>query len=772
MANYKEYQPFGNGHIKYADIQHYTRYLPTAFDESMTMLEKTNKIIEFLNWVIRNSNDLSDHTIENLKEMRDDINVIITKTLPENLEKVLIQWDKTGFLQDMINKNTHERIDGVEDSIAQVNNSKVDRNGTNQVTWANLTQEAKENIAGNKIAVVGENSVSYPNIVNNGVNVGNINIADGFLPKNIIYFLGGAQTQDSPGVNARARTNIMRLDPGTVVKLKNTSSPFQLAVFRFTDDDVYEGSYGGYSKNSVTITDNSKIAIGAKKDDDSLFTQNELKLLSSEIVVFKEKYLKLDDFYTLNPVFSKFGEYRIKSNTVRLPINTKIVSTLPVEFYLIEMINGEETLNDTGWGNPKTVERESDYRIYVRWTDEGTITDDDIDIIIKSLSVKSQDDYLQMRDLSVLNDNVLSTVYVSHNGNDDNNGLSHGTSFKTLQKALDSGAETIYMETGEYVKQSASKRDITNLKILPYKNNYTNQKNEYIIFNGADKITDLEEYETIYRKEYRNNDQFKKVFIDKTLPLETGGNRPTYNAALWEGHDNVNDIRLQPVLTLEECKNTENSFYYDGVHVYINPTNKDNVFHAVNQSRGIDLSGENINLKNIVTSFYTGDPFNLDNISNLELTQCGATHSSTTDGFSLDYTDGKLYKCFAHKNRNDGFNMHFKGDTILYDCNGSYNYDDGVSHHEICTGTIFGGQWNNNIKGGIIPVNDAKVNVYNAVIKNNNYGFYTTQADVISKGNHYIGNNVGIQHGGDGVDSYGDVFINNDKDTVGVVNKN
>ncbi|UVY45952.1 MAG: GDSL-like Lipase/Acylhydrolase family protein [Bacteriophage sp.] len=48
-------------------------------------------------------------------------------------------------------------------------NDKVDKNGTGQIKWANLAQDAREQISGGKVAVVGNNSVGEANIVDGAV---------------------------------------------------------------------------------------------------------------------------------------------------------------------------------------------------------------------------------------------------------------------------------------------------------------------------------------------------------------------------------------------------------------------------------------------------------------------------------------------------------------------------------------------------------------------------------------------------------------------------
>ncbi len=48
-------------------------------------------------------------------------------------------------------------------------NGKVDKNGTGQIKWANLAQDAREQISGGKVAVVGNNAVATSNIVDGAV---------------------------------------------------------------------------------------------------------------------------------------------------------------------------------------------------------------------------------------------------------------------------------------------------------------------------------------------------------------------------------------------------------------------------------------------------------------------------------------------------------------------------------------------------------------------------------------------------------------------------
>ena len=108
-----------------------------------------------------------------------------------------------------------------------------------------------------------------------------------------------------------------------------------------------------------------------------------------------------------------------------------------------------------------------------------------------------------------------------------------------------------------------------------------------------------------------------------------------------------------------------------------------------------------------------------------------------------------LYNCEAYRNRNDGLNFHDFGETTVYNCIGAYNYDDGISHHDGCTGSIHGGQYHHNGKGGIAsPTYGAVIDVYNAIMHNNQYGIYayggTADRQIIVNGCYVHHNTYGI----------------------------
>lgn len=113
-------------------IQRYERYLPTAFDESMTLLEKVNKVIEGLNTIVRHINDQSEtleewqtdllsdldttlddyvtelNTLKNTYEtFREDI---LNDILPDSTLNILTGWFNDGTLEQIINENIFNDI--------------------------------------------------------------------------------------------------------------------------------------------------------------------------------------------------------------------------------------------------------------------------------------------------------------------------------------------------------------------------------------------------------------------------------------------------------------------------------------------------------------------------------------------------------------------------------------------------------------------------------------------------------------------------------------
>lgn len=84
-----------------------------------------------------------------------------------NMEVAKARGGFDTLSQNLLSINAN--ADAANQKASQLINDKVDKNGTAQVTWSMLAQDAREHISGNKVAVVGNNAVSSANIVNGSV---------------------------------------------------------------------------------------------------------------------------------------------------------------------------------------------------------------------------------------------------------------------------------------------------------------------------------------------------------------------------------------------------------------------------------------------------------------------------------------------------------------------------------------------------------------------------------------------------------------------------
>src|SRR5699024_637315 len=118
-------------------LQKYKRYLPTAFDESDSILEKTNKIIDSQNALIKALDDQTretadslneffsetdKHITENLSKFKDEVqdvrdsfvdfkNLIEAELLPESVTNKLEQWLSEGVFDTFINSTIFKEFE-------------------------------------------------------------------------------------------------------------------------------------------------------------------------------------------------------------------------------------------------------------------------------------------------------------------------------------------------------------------------------------------------------------------------------------------------------------------------------------------------------------------------------------------------------------------------------------------------------------------------------------------------------------------------------------
>ncbi|MFS1030176.1 SGNH/GDSL hydrolase family protein, partial [Enterococcus casseliflavus] len=84
----------------------------------------------------------------------------------------------------VVEDKADENITKLKGEVTSEIGQKVDKSGNGQVTWANLAQDARNNISGGKVATVGTDSVLEGSITNGAVTLPKI----GFNPFNVVRY--------------------------------------------------------------------------------------------------------------------------------------------------------------------------------------------------------------------------------------------------------------------------------------------------------------------------------------------------------------------------------------------------------------------------------------------------------------------------------------------------------------------------------------------------------------------------------------------------------
>lgn len=354
--------------------------------------------------------------------------------------------------------------------------------------------------------------------------------------------------------------------------------------------------------------------------------------------------------------------------------------------------------------------------------------------------------YLETRTPSISEYYPIDTkevCYVSTDGNDNNDG-SLSKPFATFQKAINEGYKKIIGMPGIYRGQNLWASGISGLDISCYQEGGLQdtfidnvKRTSRIILDNSVVVSGLEAYDTIYRVELsvETNSKWYKVFISHELQPESTWYRSTsYNAILWEiGESLSSNKKMLPVLSLNDCKNTPGSFYYDGTYLYVCPTttlvqyrrlindNEDSDLFTITGCNDVKISG-------IDFMFMSRRGLYVYNSENINVQDCDFGFSAYWSNFETNNVNCTVERCNSYKSRIDGFGAIGCGDLSLYDCTAFYNYDDGVSHHYNTTGKVVGGEYSGNTKGGVTPSYGSRVDIDGVLCKDNGYGIYYLQS--------------------------------------------
>ena len=302
--------------LKKLFLQRYERYLPTAFDESMSLLEKMNKLIEAQNSIIDVVNnhvvftskqiergiDIIDTNIEfQLKAFRDELeeqkiqyeeirDLIHSDLLPDSVKQKLEEWLLNGTIEDMLTGTVlpelMERIEQVE----------------NRVEEKELLQEV--NIKDYEELVVDGN---WHNAIMQALN-------DAYT----VYFPIGEYTTDSIVTNMSNR------------EIKGSGTGTRFKFVRNVDENKH---FHGFQIDG-DINEIKRITTNVVRNSDTIYLENTDGLSKGDHVVIKSQRNALsyddsgDDWYlgsATNTQKVPFGEYatikEVNSNNIVLSSN-------------------------------------------------------------------------------------------------------------------------------------------------------------------------------------------------------------------------------------------------------------------------------------------------------------------------------------------------------------------------------------------------------------------------------------------------------------------
>lgn len=345
-----------------------------------------------------------------------------------------------------------------------------------------------------------------------------------------------------------------------------------------------------------------------------------------------------------------------------------------------------------------------------------------------------------------INQSIEKVAYCSP-GAVDGDG-SQSKPFGEIQDAVDAGFDTIIAKQGVYKKPIISTRQRDKLHIYcesfaEMSGKETSDEGIQIVcatkLNPAEVNGKLEQAYTLVA-----DSRLDQVFIKQTMPILSEGTRPAWNVSLWSISNKISEHKqLKPVLTIAETSET-GTFTFTGTKFIINPFAPNNEYYLSDEINSpVDIKNvKDLYLTGINTKFGYRSSFVTRNCKGGKAIRCSSLFSALSDGFSGDESVIDYHRCEAYHNRNDGFNFHVGGHQNLFDCRSNFNRDDGVSHHENCTGVVRGGDFSNNGKGAIIPVNNAKVDVYDVYARNCRYGFYVSGTETLDANRCYVFNSI------------------------------
>lgn len=679
----------------------------------------------------------------------------------------------------------NDRLDNVDEIQAQTNaqlSAKIQEvastGTTSEVIQSKVQQMSEEGLI--QAYTIGDNTITAEKmdfIRAESINLFDMSkVEDGFYHGNIGYQIEKAENSNFKTIRIRCKKNTTYACTGTsyslfltdkkgkiTSKLGNPSS--DVSNFTFTTDNECYYMYISYKfaifpTSTYVVVEGDKM-INYQKYNPILKFNYDFELENNSVTPEKMTFCKLNKINLFNKNAVKTGFYHGEvGSSVSIESNSN-------EFYCYSF-DCEESCEHTVSGSSywiiftdktdtvisRTANPSQDLKNYTFTTPEGaskcyisfktTIFNKDQVMLVKGNSIPST--YVPYEGVlefdyqlsSEEKKEQVTTCYVSPTGSDSNDGTTRDKPFATFQKAIDEGATLIIGEPGTYRNQWINKRGTGVEKIeITVPTDATGNPRSCIYIDNSYHIENLYLSGGVYSVAMgKLNDNWNKVFITKELEPIKGRNPswyPMWNVNVWEINEDgsiANDVRLEPKLSLDECKKTASSFYWDGSNIYINPTNGSidgKKYRALTKEYDNTISFvemKEVKIKNINTDFSWESGIATYNCNEVHIESCVARYNGYECLFR-SLTSNSYYKnCIALKAAADGFDGNGCGYNEYISCEAGYCYDDGISHHDGNEGVIIGGIFHHCQKSGVAPAHGARMELINVIAHDNQNGFY------------------------------------------------
>lgn len=245
--------------FNHLNVPNHWEHYWTRYPEGYTILEA------LISWVSQ-VDDMVDN-VNSWNEYLDNFKASFDTDLQETVETVLTEWEKTGFLSEIIKKVTTNRLDEIEADLLKLNTDKVDKDGSGQITWANVGQDVRDRISGaTPTAGLGANDVLSYNITNKAVTPSKTNFFN--TGKNLFdannvkvgnYGPDGDTFFDT-SVTYRTNKEFIAVNGGNIYSLSPFSSEDVTRIVEFNSDyqPIKTTDKNVGDSNQITLDENTR----------------------------------------------------------------------------------------------------------------------------------------------------------------------------------------------------------------------------------------------------------------------------------------------------------------------------------------------------------------------------------------------------------------------------------------------------------------------------------------------------------------------------------